>query len=43
MAGKIEVAGPPVPAFYIRVQIVQNHLNGKDTHVRGLRVFGIAG
>lgn len=42
MAGKIEVAGPPVPAFYLRVHIVQNHLNGKDTHVRGLRVFGLA-
>ncbi|GHJ87258.1 hypothetical protein NliqN6_3660 [Naganishia liquefaciens] len=41
-AGKIEVAGPPVPAFYLRVHIVQNHLNGKDTHVRGLRVFGLA-
>ncbi|KAJ9100581.1 hypothetical protein QFC21_003625 [Naganishia friedmannii] len=43
MAGKIEVAGPPIPAFYIRVQILQNHLNGKDTHVRGLRVFGVSG
>ncbi|KAG7548984.1 hypothetical protein FFLO_03097 [Filobasidium floriforme] len=35
--------GPPMPAFHVRVQIVGNHLNGKDTHVRGIRVFGVPG
>ncbi|TXT09057.1 hypothetical protein VHUM_02531 [Vanrija humicola] len=32
--------GPPVPAHHLRIVIVANHLNGKDTHVRGLKVFG---
>lgn len=34
------VEGPPIPAHHLRVVIVANHLNGKDTHVRGLKVFG---
>ncbi|WVR09080.1 hypothetical protein IAU60_006141 [Kwoniella sp. DSM 27419] len=36
----VEVEGPPIPCHHIRVQILANHLNGKDTHVRGLRVYG---
>ncbi|WVF65565.1 hypothetical protein IAT40_000294 [Kwoniella sp. CBS 6097] len=35
-----EVEGPPIPCHHLRVLILANHLNGKDTHVRGLRVFG---
>lgn len=30
-----------MPAYYIRIQIVANHLNGKDTHVRGIKMYGI--
>ena len=30
----------PVEAYVIQVIIVQNHMNGKDTHVRGLKVLG---
>ncbi|GFZ47395.1 hypothetical protein JCM24511_05138 [Saitozyma sp. JCM 24511] len=37
-----EVEGPPIPCHHIRILIIANHLNGKDTHVRGLRVFGAA-
>lgn len=32
--------GPPIPAHHLRIIIVANHSNGKDTHVRGLKVFG---
>ncbi|KAI3604593.1 anaphase-promoting complex [Moniliophthora roreri] len=30
----------PVFAYVLQVIIVANHMNGKDTHVRGLRVLG---
>ena len=30
----------PVEAYVIQVIIVQNHMNGKDTHVRGLKILG---
>ncbi|CAL1715727.1 unnamed protein product [Somion occarium] len=30
----------PVHAYVIQVVILANHMNGKDTHVRGLRVLG---
>ncbi|GJE85662.1 anaphase-promoting complex subunit 10 [Phanerochaete sordida] len=30
----------PVHAYVLQVIIVANHMNGKDTHVRGLRVLG---
>ena len=33
-------ARPPIPCYHLRVLIVANHINGKDTHVRGLRVYG---
>ncbi|SGY79918.1 BQ5605_C008g05250 [Microbotryum silenes-dioicae] len=29
----------PIRAHLLQVAIVSNHMNGKDTHVRGLRVF----
>ncbi|WWC91227.1 uncharacterized protein L201_006169 [Kwoniella dendrophila CBS 6074] len=35
-----ETEGPPIPCHHLRIIILANHLNGKDTHVRGLRVFG---
>ncbi|ORX39107.1 anaphase-promoting complex, subunit 10-domain-containing protein [Kockovaella imperatae] len=35
-----EIDGPPIPAHHLRILILANHLNGKDTHVRGLKVFG---
>jgi hypothetical protein len=31
---------PPIPCHHLRVLIVANHINGKDTHVRGLKVYG---
>ncbi|KAL7421335.1 hypothetical protein Q5752_004220 [Cryptotrichosporon argae] len=34
------VEGPPIPCHHLRVVIIANHLNGKDTHVRGLKIFG---
>lgn len=30
----------PVYAFVLQVIILANHMNGKDTHVRGLRILG---
>jgi hypothetical protein len=30
----------PVHAYVIQVIIIANHMNGKDTHIRGLRVLG---
>jgi len=35
--------GAPIPAYHLRIVIVANHLNGKDTHVRGLKVYGPGG
>ncbi|CED84300.1 Anaphase-promoting complex (APC), subunit 10 [Phaffia rhodozyma] len=32
--------GEPIEAFLIQVVILGNHLNGKDTHVRGVKVWG---
>ncbi|CAG8980741.1 hypothetical protein HYALB_00013691 [Hymenoscyphus albidus] len=31
--------GKTLRAFLVQVKIVENHQNGKDTHVRGLKVF----
>lgn len=42
-APSLDSGSPPIPCNYLRVQIMENHLNGKDTHVRGLRVFGLQG
>ncbi|OAX33882.1 galactose-binding like protein, partial [Rhizopogon vinicolor AM-OR11-026] len=30
----------PVHAYVLQVIVVQNHMSGKDTHMRGLRVLG---
>jgi len=30
----------PVRAFVVQIQVLQNHQNGRDTHIRGLRVLG---
>lgn len=34
---------PPIPCHHLRILFLANHLNGKDTHVRGLRIFGAIG
>jgi Anaphase-promoting complex, subunit 10 (APC10) len=34
------LASKPLHAYVLQVVIVSNHMNGKDTHVRGLRIFG---
>ncbi|WVQ81231.1 hypothetical protein IAT38_003353 [Cryptococcus sp. DSM 104549] len=38
-----EKEGPPIPCYHLRITIFANHLNGKDTHIRGLRVYGAPG
>lgn len=30
----------PIEMFVLQVSILGNHLNGKDTHIRGMKVFG---
>ncbi|KIJ51038.1 hypothetical protein M422DRAFT_59049 [Sphaerobolus stellatus SS14] len=30
----------PVHAYVLQIVVVANHMSGKDTHVRGLKVFG---
>lgn len=30
----------PIHAYVLQVIIVANHMSGKDTHVRGLRILG---
>lgn len=30
----------PVHTYVVQVHIAQNHMSGKDTHVRGMKVFG---
>ncbi|KAK4998967.1 hypothetical protein LTR60_007621, partial [Cryomyces antarcticus] len=30
---------PELRAFLVQVQILENHQNGKDTHLRGLQIF----
>ena len=29
----------PIRAHLLQIAIISNHLNGKDTHVRGVRIF----
>lgn len=31
--------GKTLRAFLVQVRIVENHQNGKDTHVRGLKIY----
>lgn len=31
--------GRTLKAFLVQVKVVENHQNGKDTHVRGLKIF----
>lgn len=30
----------PISAFLVKITVVANHLNGKDTHIRGLKIWG---
>lgn len=31
--------GNTLRAFLVQIKVVENHQNGKDTHVRGLRIY----
>ncbi|GAA6023943.1 hypothetical protein JCM11491_000298 [Sporobolomyces phaffii] len=31
--------GQPIRAHLVQIAIISNHMNGKDTHVRGVRVY----
>jgi len=33
-------SGNVLRAFLVQIRVVENHQNGKDTHVRGVRVYG---
>ncbi|KAF8274824.1 anaphase-promoting complex, subunit 10/DOC domain-containing protein [Lactarius quietus] len=35
-----ECGSKPIHAYILQVIILANHMNGKDTHVRGMRVLG---
>jgi hypothetical protein len=35
-----EIVRAPVYAYVLQIVIAANHMSGKDTHVRGLRVLG---
>ncbi|GAM90712.1 hypothetical protein ANO11243_087570 [Dothideomycetidae sp. 11243] len=35
------VSQPILRAFLLQVRIVENHQNGKDTHLRGLQIFSV--
>lgn len=36
----VGVAGKPeLRAFVVQVRVLENHQNGKDTHVRGVQIF----
>jgi anaphase-promoting complex subunit 10 len=30
----------PIQAYILQVIVLANHMNGKDTHVRGMRILG---
>jgi anaphase-promoting complex subunit 10 len=30
----------PIHAYILQVIVLANHMNGKDTHVRGMRILG---
>lgn len=36
----LKLGSKPIHAYILQVTIVSNHMNGKDTHVRGLRILG---
>jgi len=40
LIGDEEDAFKPVYAYVLQIIVVANHMSGKDTHVRGLRVLG---
>ncbi|CAD6571879.1 MAG: hypothetical protein TREMPRED_000416 [Tremellales sp. Tagirdzhanova-0007] len=37
------VDGPPIPCHHLRIVLLANHSNGKNAHLRGLRIFGAEG
>lgn len=40
LIGQGEMGGDGVRAMVVVVRVLENHQNGKDTHVRGVQVFG---
>lgn len=32
--------GNSLMAFVVRMEVVENHQNGKDTHIRGIKIYG---
>lgn len=34
------ISSNPVYAYVLQIIIAANHMSGKDTHVRGLRILG---
>jgi anaphase-promoting complex subunit 10 len=36
------LASKPVYGYVLQIIVVANHMSGKDTHVRGLRILGPA-
>lgn len=37
---KFDFSSKAIDAYVVQVIVIANHMNGKDTHVRGLRVLG---
>jgi Anaphase-promoting complex, subunit 10 (APC10) len=38
--GRSVLPSKPIHAYILQVIILANHMNGKDTHVRGMRILG---
>jgi len=36
----MHLVSKPVYAYVLQIIVVANHMSGKDTHVRGLRILG---
>jgi len=36
----VNLTRKPIWAYVLQVIVIANHMSGKDTHVRGLRVLG---
>jgi anaphase-promoting complex subunit 10 len=39
LSTSLSTSREPIRAHLIQIAIISNHMNGKDTHVRGIRVF----
>ncbi|KAI8371658.1 anaphase-promoting complex, subunit 10-domain-containing protein [Radiomyces spectabilis] len=36
-----EIAGEPVRVFHLQIAILSTHLNGRDTHIRQLKIYAV--